>query len=428
MKRLIQLKRLIPRITLLLVLLSIGTATARAQSVEQHGHSKSLMGIEVHFPFNDANLNLNYMGNAESLDRLEQVIDSIGLHTIDSIVIVSQSSPEGSYKHNMRLSRRRAATMRSIINQRLPHLGDRLHVHSDGEAWKQLRDYVRLDKNMEPNAIEQVLQIIASDTDIATKKLRMKSHPAYEYLLQTYYPRIRNSAFCIIYYDIPLEMAMLDEMVNLGNNSCSDTVLSSVPVLIEPTTPQKAPFYMSLKTNMLYDAMLTPNIGAEFYLGRGFTMAANWMYAWWNNDCATWRWRVYGGDIAIRKWLGSEAKRKPLTGHHVGLYAQALTYDILWGDKGTMAGEPGGTIFDRATLTVGAEYGYSLPIAQRLNLDFTLGAGYMWGKYYEYIPADNCYVWQATKKRRWIGPTKVEVALVWLIGRGNINAEKGGRR
>ena len=56
------------------------------------------------------------------------------------------------------------------------------------------------------------------------------------------------------------------------------------------------------------------------------------------------------------------------------------------------------------------------------------GIGYLGGKYYEYIPMDQCYVWQVTKKRRYIGPTRLEVSLVWLIGRGNYNKDKGGRR
>jgi hypothetical protein len=77
---------------------------------------------------------------------------------------------------------------------------------------------------------------------------------------------------------------------------------------------------------------------------------------------------------------------------------------------------------------VGAEYGFALPIGRRLNLDMTLGVGYFRSTYYEYTPVDVHYVWQATKKKRWIGPTKAEVSLVWLLGRGNVNAKKGGVR
>lgn len=62
-----------------------------------------------------------------------------------------------------------------------------------------------------------------------------------------------------------------------------------------------------------------------------------------------------------------------------------------------MGGEPGGMLWDKTNYAAGVEYGYSLPIANRLNIDFTLGVGYWGGKYYEYVPLDSHYVWQATK-------------------------------
>ena len=38
-----------------------------------------------------------------------------------------------------------------------------------------------------------------------------------------------------------------------------------------------------------------------------------------------------------------------------------------------MGGEPGGTLWDKGNYAVGVEYGYSLPVARRLNIDFTIG-------------------------------------------------------
>jgi len=62
-----------------------------------------------------------------------------------------------------------------------------------------------------------------------------------------------------------------------------------------------------------------------------------------------------------------------------------------------------------------------------VNLDFTIGMGYLTGEYHEYLPMDDCYVWQATKNRRWFGPTKAEVSLVWLFNMKDI-LQKGGIR
>lgn len=139
-------------------------------------------------------------------------------------------------------------------------------------------------------------------------------------------------------------------------------------------------------------------------------------------------WRVYGGEVGLRKYFGQRASDKPLTGHHVGVYGQLLTYDFEFGGRGYMGGRPGGTLWDKAHYGVGFEYGYSLPVARRLNLDFSLGLGYLGGTCYEYVPVDACYVWEKTRTRQWVGPTKAEISLVWLLGRGNYNQEKGGKQ
>ena len=188
----------------------------------------------------------------------------------------------------------------------------------------------------------------------------------------------------------------------------------------QPTVETTAkPFYMAVKTNALYDVIAIPNVGLELYLGKKWSIATNWHYAWWKTDSKSFYWRTYGGDIALRKWFGRRAAEKPLTGHHVGVYGQLLTYDIETGGRGYLG--------DKWSYAAGVEYGYSLPVAKRMNIDFTLGLGYLSGEYKEYLPMDDCYVWQATKNRNWVGPTKVEVSIVWLIGNGNINKGKGGK-
>ena len=190
--------------------------------------------------------------------------------------------------------------------------------------------------------------------------------------------------------------------------------------------PSCKPFYMGIKTNMLYDLGAIPNIGAEFYLGANFSIVGNWQYSWWKSDKKAWYWRTYGGDVALRYWMGKASRNKPLTGHHLGLYGQMITYDFEVGGRGYIADSGfGKDKSEDASLgwnwAAGLEYGYSLPIARRLNIDFTLGVGYHWGTFKEYLPIDGHCVWQATKRRKYIGPTKCEISLVWLIGCGNYN-------
>lgn len=89
-----------------------------------------------------------------------------------------------------------------------------------------------------------------------------------------------------------------------------------------------------------------------------------------------------------------------------------------------MGGWPHETLWNRSLKMFGVEYGYSLPVAKRLNIDFTIGIGYLTGKYLKYIPDNGRYLWQSTHKLNWFGPTKAEVSLTWLIGKGNVNVKK----
>lgn len=184
--------------------------------------------------------------------------------------------------------------------------------------------------------------------------------------------------------------------------------------------------YMSLQTNMLYDIAALPSIAFEYYFGKNITAAVHWTYGWWDNDRKHRYWRAYGGDITARYWFGKAATIKPLTGHHAGAYFQTLIYDFEFGGKGYLSGRPGASLWQRGNYAVGVEYGYSLPVGRHFNIDFSIGIGYMWGRYYEYTPLDGHYVWQATRRQRYFGPTKAEISLVWLLGRGNVNRKGGG--
>lgn len=180
-------------------------------------------------------------------------------------------------------------------------------------------------------------------------------------------------------------------------------------------------YYVDVRTNLLYDALLLPNIGAEVYLGRHFSAGANWMYGWWSRDLKHIYWRAYGGELFGRWWFGNKTNKKPLSGFHVGVYGQYYLYDFELGGNGEMTGRPGCSLWKQGLFGGGVEFGYSMPIKKRLNIDFSLGIGYSGGTYHRFRPIDNHYVWQGTYRRRYIGPNKLEIALVWLIGKCNRN-------
>lgn len=236
-------------------------------------------------------------------------------------------------------------------------------------------------------------------------------------------PAVDSVAFTVA--PNPAEQSRTTDIAVECYDSQYQVIVNQEAAAPQPKVEEKKPFYMALKTNMLYDVALVPNLGVEFSIGKRFSIAANYNHAWWSSKAKNLYWRYYGADATFRWWFGKQARLKPLQGHHIGASYQILTYDFQLGNNGIMAGLPGGTLIDRPNHVVALEYGYSVPIARRLNIDFAVGVGYHWGIFEEYTPIDGHNVWQATKRRQYIGPTKLEVSLVWLIGRGNYNEDKG---
>ena len=389
---------------------------------------KKILDINIHFKLDDACLSTEYKNNQKELTHLINIIDSIGIEYIDSVVAIVHASPEGGYQYNMKLAERRADTMNKYLTNRRPILVDKFKVYIGGESWKGLRHYVTHDKLLTKEEKEEIINLIDAQMDIALKKRKLSGLSSYDYLINTYYPFLRNSNISIFYHQILIAKAESHKEV------APSTQMADLPQLeLEPIRPvikenkrnkenkEKKGFPLLLKTNLLYDALMTPNIGVEIPIKNNkWSLAGNWMYGWWKNNHRHRYWRIYGGDLELRYWLAKEAKLKPLRGHHLGVYGQIVTYDFEFGDRGYLG--------DKWSYAFGVSYGYSHPIGRRLNLDYTIGFGYFGGKYKEYIPQDHCYVWQATKQRHMFCPTKIEVSLVWLIGRNNVNKEKGGMR
>ncbi len=393
----------------------------------QKHFSKSLSDtLFIYFKVGKSNIDTSFRNNGATLNTFNHFLTEYTNprfnFILKGITLQGSTSPEGNLNWNRILANRRAdATAKYLkneysVNQQLVQKDNvTINTGAQHSAWPELRstrvivDYNRVSKEKPLPQVEQPEPVKVESAVASRHKIAGTAIPAATTATATATPTT----------EIP---------------AASDL----------PGTPeQQQKFRIAVKTNALYDILLTPNIGVEIPVTNNWTVAANWMYAWWKADPSSWYHRVYGGDIEIRRyikqwpWKASSAMNSnraatkskastgkatsgksstgttnlaaPLTGWHIGAYAQMLTYDFEWGGTGYLG--------EKWSYAAGIAVGYSKNIAKNLNLDFTLGVGYLTGEYKEYEPIDNCYVWQATKNRHWVGPTKAEVSLVWLLGR-----------
>ncbi|TCO91243.1 uncharacterized protein DUF3575 [Bacteroides heparinolyticus] len=431
---------------LFLFLLTLGHA--RGQEADARRGTDS---VRVYFRQGDSRLDPYFRDNGARVraftDHFRTLLRDPSRRIL-GLRVTAGASPEGSTALNHRLSEQRAEAIRLLVSGYFPYESGWLSTVPKGIDWEGLERLAAGDEYMPYR--HEVLDILRHTpewitqggvvTDGRKRRLAMLGGGyAWRYMEGRFFPELRASTLHVWYESDRQPAAARDTLyislpareperqrdtvyvpVPAGENTAvNNSFYGTAPAAQDSPLPApRKPFYMAVKTNLLYDAVVVPNLGLEFYLGRGWSIAGNWMYTWLKNDNRYRYHRVYGGDLEVRRWLSYG--RKPLTGHHMGIYGLLLTYDLEWGGKGYLG--------DRWSYGGGISYGYSAPIGRRLNLDFTLGIGYLDGEYYEYVPQEGHYVWKATKKRRWFGPTKAEVSLVWLIGHGNTNPKKGGKR
>ena len=389
-------------------------------------------------------LELSYRDNAANMKALTQGIQTIKGNPcvqLQHIRILSAASPEGNSALNKRVAKRRGERLRDYLKETLVLPDSIFTVSSAGEDWQGLASLIAKEKTPWRN---KALQIIRHTPEWVTRNGKvvdgrkrqlqnLDGGKAWKYMLDNHFYTLRTGAVVVCEIktlaaestpsaaEASLEQARPEPASQQSaSQSPSSPPFPAIPSQVHPE-PQAPPVasYFALKSNLLYDALLVPNLSLEASIGSGWTLGAGGMFAWWSKDAKHRYWRIYGGDLEIRKYFGTLSKSKPLQGHHLGIYGDFLTYDFEFGAKGYQS---------KATYAAGIKYGYSHPIAKRLNLDFALGIGYLHSNYKTYVPRDGCYVYQETKKRKWLGPTQAEISLVWLLGKGNTNKKKGGKK
>ncbi|MBR5298411.1 MAG: DUF3575 domain-containing protein [Parabacteroides sp.] len=215
----------------------------------------------------------------------------------------------------------------------------------------------------------------------------------------------------------------------------SSVTIHSRSVLIEETndslSQKDKSTLFALKSNLLYDLATFFNISVEFPFkvqNQYFSVVAQHQFPWyvWGGNKYCLRFLSSGGELRwwfkpnLKEETATRLKRDALVGHFVGIYGLGGKYDVQNKSKYCYQGEFWST---------GLVYGYSTPIAKRVNLEFTIALGYASIPYRHYIPSedyktlyldvDKVGVWH------YFGPTRIEVSLSIPIYK---NKKKGGKQ
>lgn len=166
-----------------------------------------------------------------------------------------------------------------------------------------------------------------------------------------------------------------------------------------------------LKTNLLYDAILMPDIEVEYRFDDYWSATVETSMAWWHCDR---KHRYYQLATVMPDVRYRIPARKPGHYHAIGVFGSFSWYDL----------ENGGRGYKGEAWTTGVGYTYSFPVNELLGFEAGIGVGYLRTTYEEYLPIEGHYVYQQTGRTGFIGPLRLKFALVFDLDR---YVRKGGR-
>lgn len=397
-----------------------------------HGESP-VDSAKVYFPLGHRQYYPGYNGNADAMRHfLHSVREADSAGTVARVEVKAYASPDGSNAANERLTAGRCRSITDYIISETGIAPELIDPHAEGIAWHELRRMVAADGSV-PYQTE-VLELLdntplwvfdAAGTVTGGRKkalMDLRGGIPYRWLYEHVFPELRNAVAVSLYLKSETAAAEVAEDCET-DTEVSGTEIPEATTTHEPTTAAvpapvaeetDAVHAFGLKTNLIYDALLCPNLAIEWRINDKWSVAAEADVAWWKTSG---RHRYYqimylGGEG--RYWFKS---RGPWHGMYAGLMAGGGKYDLSGGHRG-YKGEAG---------LAGLTYGYMFPVSKHLSFDAEIGIGYMYTEYKEYIPHDGHYLYQRTARTGYFGPVKVQFSLVWRFGDSD-RIWKGGRK
>ena len=276
--------------------------------------------VEIYYQQGISQIDSTYQDNRNRMGKLLEFLYTLSADStcrLNGLHIISGASPEGNTSFNKALSKKRTNAISDYLSLRLPAEQSALITKAHtGIDWEALQ--AKVERSDMPYK-EEVLQILYHTPEWVIKNgivvdgrkkqlMTLRQGNCWRYMEEHFFPELRHSLVEVEYVcETPQEEIKDEGDTEIGMIECTTppsyaTEKDSTTVLeFEPQA--RPPFYMAVKTNLLYDALLVPNIGVEFYVGKGFSVGGNWMYAWWNRNSRHRYWRIYGGELAVRKYF-----------------------------------------------------------------------------------------------------------------------------
>ena len=168
---------------------------------------------------------------------------------------------------------------------------------------------------------------------------------------------------------------------------------------------------VALKTNLLYDATTTPNLGAELAMGKKSTLQLFYGLNPWK----------FASDRTkqLRHWLLMPEYRywtcQKFNGHFFGIHALGGQYNVGGIDlPNPVFKDLDEKRYEGWYAGGGLTYGYQWLLSRHWNLEASVGLGYIRFHYKEF-PCTECGALIQENNKNYFGPTKLALSLMYCF-------------
>ena len=190
-------------------------------------------------------------------------------------------------------------------------------------------------------------------------------------------------------------------------------VLMTMSVLLASLPVAHAQQHIGIKTNILYDALLSPTLGIEVGLAPQWSFDASGTINFWTvNDK---RWRQWMVQPEARYWFCQRNAGSFLGFHAIGGQYNFGNLNLGGGNRffGTDFGQLKDHRLQGWMVGAGVAYGYSWILDEKWNIEAEIGAGWIYTQYDRFRCGGCGAKDQINKTHHYVGPTKAAVNLIY---------------
>lgn len=390
--------------------------------------------VKVYFRQGKSDFDPFYEGNIRRLTEFTNKAKGLQrdtLVTLDRVMVIASSSPEGSPEVNERLAYNRANQIANYLHQNLRFDENAFEVYFNDLDWALFEKLVQEDHYV---PMRRELLGLIRERDLKRIKV-VRFQRAWDYLMDNIFPEMRSTLVVFEYRTAAAKeaeaaaeaarIAAEQERIRIeAERRAAEEEAARLAKLVPPPLPddeeedftldlqESRPWSWYIKTNILGLALLDANLAFEFEMGRHMSVSLPVYYSAWDWFMPQTKFRVVGTQPELRFWF-----RDSFSGPFIALHGTVAWYNVaLPNAEYRIQDRNGTTPAYGAGLNLGWKFRLDRNRRDRWGLELSAGGGWLHLDYDLFYNVEGGR-YATSEVREYYGLDHASIAITYRFGR-----------